>query len=142
VDDSIYVCATAGGIITRVALYLGVGIQEVVEAWMNSPAHRENIVSGKYTEIGVGTAKGTYDGYETVYVVQLFGTPAVQPSVPPADPPTLLVDADVPATRAVIETPEATDVTDPVSAEELVVPTMELETPVETERGRGWISVG
>jgi hypothetical protein len=27
VDDSIYVCATAGGIITRVALYLGVGIQ-------------------------------------------------------------------------------------------------------------------
>jgi hypothetical protein len=26
VDDSIYVCATAGGIITRLALYLGVGI--------------------------------------------------------------------------------------------------------------------
>lgn len=58
---------------------------EVVEAWMNSPAHRENIVAEKFTEIGVGTAKGEYEGYDTVYVVQLFGTPAVprQPVVTP-----------------------------------------------------------
>jgi len=48
---------------------------EVVEAWMNSPSHRENILNGNYTEIGVGTAKGEYQGYETVFVVQLFGTP-------------------------------------------------------------------
>ncbi|MCA9364160.1 hypothetical protein KC727_02990 [Candidatus Kaiserbacteria bacterium] len=49
---------------------------DVVNAWMNSPGHRANILSGKYTEIGVGTAKGEYKGYETVFVVQLFGTPA------------------------------------------------------------------
>ena len=54
---------------------------EVVKAWMNSPKHRENIVNDHYTQIGVGTAKGTYEGYETVYVVQLFGTPAVSPVV-------------------------------------------------------------
>ena len=48
---------------------------EVVDAWMNSPSHRENILNGNYTEIGVGTAKGEYQGYETVFVVQLFGTP-------------------------------------------------------------------
>ncbi len=48
----------------------------VVEAWMNSPSHRANIVNPNYTEIGVGTAKGTFDGYETVFVVQMFGTPA------------------------------------------------------------------
>jgi len=47
---------------------------EVVEAWMKSPTHRANIVNSNYLEIGVGTAKGTYDGFETVYVVQLFGT--------------------------------------------------------------------
>lgn len=52
---------------------------EVVEAWMDSPTHRKNIVDTKFTEIGVGTAKGTYEGYDTVYVVQLFGTPAVVP---------------------------------------------------------------
>jgi hypothetical protein len=51
---------------------------EVVEAWMNSPKHRENIVNGKFTEIGVGTAKGKYEGYNTVFVVQLFGTPTTQ----------------------------------------------------------------
>ena len=60
---------------------------EVVEAWMQSPAHRKNIVDTKYTEIGVGTAKGTFDGYDTVYVVQLFGTPAVPPAAEPATPP-------------------------------------------------------
>jgi len=74
---------------------------EVVEAWMQSPAHRKNIVDTKYTEIGVGTAKGTFDGYDTVYVVQLFGTPAVQPVAEPATPPVAeippaqIVDAEV-----------------------------------------------
>lgn len=52
---------------------------EVVQAWMDSPTHRANIVNANYTEIGVGTAKGTYDGFDTVYVVQLFGAPAVVP---------------------------------------------------------------
>lgn len=51
---------------------------EVVDAWMDSPTHKANIVSTKYTEIGVGTAKGTYEGYDTVFVVQLFGAPAIK----------------------------------------------------------------
>lgn len=48
---------------------------EVVEAWMNSPTHRANIMNGEYTEIGVGTAKGEYKSRPTIFVVQLFGTP-------------------------------------------------------------------
>jgi len=58
----------------------------VVDAWMNSPTHKANIINDKYTEIGIGTAKGVYDGYETVFVVQLFGTPAIgatKASLPP-----------------------------------------------------------
>lgn len=51
--------------------------EALVEAWMKSPAHKANIVDQKFTEIGVGTAKGKFDGYETVFVVQLFGTPGV-----------------------------------------------------------------
>lgn len=54
---------------------------EVVDAWMRSPTHRANILDGRYTEIGVGTAKGVYEGYDTVFVVQLFGTPAIAPLV-------------------------------------------------------------
>ena len=49
---------------------------DVVDAWMKSPTHRANIMNGSYTEIGVGTAEGMYKGTRTVFVVQLFGTPA------------------------------------------------------------------
>lgn len=49
---------------------------DIVDAWMASPSHRANIMNGNYTEIGIGTAEGTYQGFKTIYVVQLFGTPA------------------------------------------------------------------
>lgn len=58
--------------------------EDVVRAWMKSPGHRANIMNGKYTEIGIGTAKGTYKGAPTVFVVQLFGTPAS--ALPVAEP--------------------------------------------------------
>ena len=79
---------------------------EVVDAWMKSPKHRENIVNNNYTEIGVGTAKGTYEGYDTVYVVQFFGTPAEKPvvktvaSVVPAPAPKTQVAATKPVVVA------------------------------------------
>ncbi len=49
--------------------------EDVVRAWMKSPTHRANIVKGKYTEIGVGMAKGEYKGRRAIYVVQFFGKP-------------------------------------------------------------------
>lgn len=48
---------------------------DVEEAWMDSPTHRANIMNGKFTEIGIATAVGEYKGKETVFVVQMFGTP-------------------------------------------------------------------
>ena len=74
-DQAGYVYAHAG---ENLAIHF-TDSTEVVEAWMDSPTHRQNIVNGLYTEIGVGTAKGKFDGYDTVYVVQLFGTPGVVP---------------------------------------------------------------
>lgn len=50
---------------------------DVVDAWLDSPTHRENIMDERFTEIGIGTAKGSYQGYDTVFVVQMFGTPAL-----------------------------------------------------------------
>lgn len=47
----------------------------LVEAWMNSPGHRANIVDGKFNEIGVAVGKGTYEGKEVWMAVQEFGTP-------------------------------------------------------------------
>lgn len=49
--------------------------EDVVQAWMNSPGHRANILNGKFTEIGVATAVGEYKGRKTTFVVQMFGTP-------------------------------------------------------------------
>ena len=48
---------------------------DVVQAWMNSPGHRANILDTAYTEIGVGVAFGTYQGYEVSVLVQHFGRP-------------------------------------------------------------------
>lgn len=47
----------------------------LVDAWMASPTHRDNIINGKYKEIGIAVVPGTLQGQETVLVVQLFGTP-------------------------------------------------------------------
>ncbi|MEX2514784.1 MAG: CAP domain-containing protein [Candidatus Paceibacterota bacterium] len=48
---------------------------DVERAWMDSPGHRENILEEGFTEIGIATAIGEYEGDETVFVVQLFGRP-------------------------------------------------------------------
>lgn len=58
----------------------------VVQAWMNSPTHRENMVNAKYREIGVAVVTGTLQGVETALVVQHFGTPYGAASQPAAKP--------------------------------------------------------
>ncbi|OGE84163.1 MAG: hypothetical protein A3B23_01010 [Candidatus Colwellbacteria bacterium RIFCSPLOWO2_01_FULL_48_10] len=47
----------------------------VVDAWMNSPGHRANILQSRYTEIGVSVKKGIFEGQETWLAVQEFGKP-------------------------------------------------------------------
>lgn len=51
--------------------------KDVADAWMNSPSHRANIVKKEYTEIGIATASGIYQGQNSVFVVQFFGTPKI-----------------------------------------------------------------
>lgn len=48
----------------------------VVSAWMNSPTHRDNILSSRYREIGIAVVNDTFQGQPTTLVVQLFGTQA------------------------------------------------------------------
>ena len=47
----------------------------LVDAWMNSPGHRENILNPKFTEIGIAAKRGTYEGKTVWVAVQEFGTP-------------------------------------------------------------------
>lgn len=54
---------------------------DVNQAWMNSPTHRANILGQQFTEIGIATAEGSYQGQSVIFVVQEFGRPAaaIQP---------------------------------------------------------------
>ena len=45
----------------------------VHEAWMASPTHKANIVSGNYKDIGVAVVEGELLGKQTTLVVQMFG---------------------------------------------------------------------
>ncbi|MBI2034377.1 MAG: hypothetical protein HYT11_01455 [Candidatus Levybacteria bacterium] len=46
---------------------------DVVKAWMESPSHRDNMLSSNYDEIGFAILTGTLTGEETVLVVEMFG---------------------------------------------------------------------
>lgn len=56
--------------------------QEMVNAWMNSPGHRENILNKNYTEIGVAVAKGYINDRDTWMAVQIFGQGAKNCDLP------------------------------------------------------------
>lgn len=58
---------------------------DVENAWMNSPGHRANILNDNFTEIGIATAAGTYQGRPTTFVVELFGKPLVMTKSVPVD---------------------------------------------------------
>lgn len=81
----------------------------LVDAWMASPTHRDNIVNPRYQEIGIAVVNGTLQGVETTLVVNLFGTPAtslpqisgiqtpVQAQAPPSPLPATIIAASVPS---------------------------------------------
>jgi uncharacterized protein YkwD len=47
---------------------------ELVEAWMGSPEHRDNLLKARYREIGVAVIRGRYKTIEdATFVVQMFG---------------------------------------------------------------------
>jgi hypothetical protein len=48
----------------------------LVKAWMDSPGHRANILSGKFTQIGIAVGRGEFEGRETWMGVQIFGKPS------------------------------------------------------------------
>lgn len=50
----------------------------VHEAWMASPTHAANIMSGNYKDIGVAVVQGMLLGKQTTLVVQMFGNLTTQ----------------------------------------------------------------
>lgn len=48
---------------------------DLVQRWMDSPGHRDNILNDRFTEIGVAVVKGLYEGKIAWIGVQEFGLP-------------------------------------------------------------------
>lgn len=78
---------------------------DVVTAWMNSPSHRENMLSKNYSDIGFAIVPGTLQGEDTVLVVEMFGS------------------TDVPVTAAVPEVNAVDDSAQPVLKPQAALPT-------------------
>ncbi|MDO8452258.1 MAG: CAP domain-containing protein [bacterium] len=61
---------------------------DALKAWMESPTHKENLLSRRYKEIGIAVVDGNLKGVETTLIVQHFGTqfgdtlPATTPEAP------------------------------------------------------------
>lgn len=84
-----------------------------VTGWMNSPSHKENLLSTNFTEVGFGFANGANfnsSGAQTV-VVAMYGKPAgsAQPATPapaPAKAPsTTTTNKPTPVAAKPVETP-------------------------------------
>jgi uncharacterized protein YkwD len=56
--------------------------EALVQGWMDSPGHRENILSSRYQEIGVAVLQGEFDGEITWLAVQHFTLPLTACSQP------------------------------------------------------------
>jgi len=84
----------------------------VVEAWMASPTHRDNIVKSSYKEIGFAVVNGTLNGEETTLVVQMFGSSndsiAVAPTKAPIVPKALAAAEEPVPTTVPVEVVPAT----------------------------------
>lgn len=82
---------------------------EVESAWMNSPKHRANILSSHFSEIGIALAHGRYQGYDTTFVVQMFGAPAqagavaIAGSSPSSDGSSRVAGATASALETIVE---------------------------------------
>jgi len=49
--------------------------EDVHAGWIASPSHKKNILDSRFTEIGIGVARGEFESYNTTFVVELFALP-------------------------------------------------------------------
>ena len=106
---------------------------DVENAWLNSPTHKANILNSHFTEIGIATIDAVYQGIPTTFVVQAFGTPALNTKKALVNKPKVQV-------AVASEQPDKNDVTNLARSEvtpnvrgESVATPENLETITETK---------
>jgi len=90
----------------------------VINGWMASQSHRENMLNGEFTEIGIAVVNGELLGEETTLVVQLFGKPlGAQTAALPAQTQPTSVPTSIPTP---IPTPTPTPIPTPETVTAIV----------------------
>lgn len=56
--------------------------KDLVQAWMDSPGHRENLLASQFSEIGIAVGRGQFEGHTTWLAVQTFARPASDCTAP------------------------------------------------------------
>lgn len=119
-----------------------------VDAWMNSPSHRENMLNPHYKDVGIGVVEGNLAGADTTIIVQFFGAkygdtiPAVPVAKATTSPLALATLKPTPISTPV-ETPSAVPAV--AQASSLPTPLAEarvLISPFTTTKGVSLAVVG
>lgn len=72
--------------------------KDIVNAWMASPTHKQNLLDPRYKDIGIAVMDGYINGVETTIVVQMFG------SLPSSAPKITAAKVGIPQAQAVEDT--------------------------------------
>lgn len=124
--------------------------QSVVNAWMNSPSHKSNLLDKNFKEIGVAVANGNLTGQEGILVVQMFGSGLSQIPAPLAQASPSPVAVASPTSQAVAgnvtspkpsPTPSPAESPTPTPTQAPVVARADLLVPVPSEQPGSEVTV-
>ena len=88
--------------------------KDVVDKWMASPTHRDNILKPEYQDVGYAIVNGQLQGEDTTLVVQLFGRKITAES----NPNNLVAGAREPKPTIILVTPTTIITQSPVAQTE------------------------
>lgn len=111
--------------------------KDTVEAWLNSPSHKANLLNNKYKEIGVAVGGAEINDRKGILIVQMFGSPATSavkttsapknrpaPSLSPAPTPEQSTTVTAPPSLVLAETGEIVTIQH-ISTDTIIEPLIE-----------------
>ena len=117
--------------------------ESLMNGWMNSPTHKDNIINSKYQEIGIGVVNGTLGGIKTTLVVQHFGAPITKTVTKELRPKeTQIVKNPQVETKVVKDVVTSNKVNTPVSSKILSEEKSEYINPLTINKSVGIIIFG
>ena len=106
----------------------------VMDAWMASATHKENLLKSSYKDIGFAIVNGTLNGEETTLVVQMFGSSAGAPVAVATTPAPLVREA-------IAQEPEPPAKQD-LASPDTVAPVVVTQVAFSTEEAAGTSAFG